>query len=812
MTYVVEVYSKNKEVFVNITELLRKNVSVSIFICCIINLINKGENLMDNKKGATQHTPSYSQYFSWINNTNEGSTEEQTLINLDYFKWLNEKYGMKLDIYAWDAGNLDGSRSGYAKLDDPKIKAQYPDGYVNVVKAAAEMGTRFGLWCGPDGFGTTSEDAQARKELMISLCRDLNFNLFKLDGVCGQLRQENRTKFVEMVNECRKYSPDLIILNHRLNLGQGNDYVTTELWKGGETYVDIFACNDRTAPHHRAFLFTRGLTDNLDRLMEDHGVCISSCVDFFEDELIYQAFSRCLILAPETYGNPWLMNDEEQGHYAHIYNLHRRLKNILTDGFVLPQEIYGINAVSRGSDDVRVLCFGNNTWETKTVTITLNEEIGLKPCDKVKVISHHPFESVMGTYNYSDKITVEVNAFRAALYEICDIAKAPDMPENCEYIVLHEDEHGRPDKIKIVKNDEFDNKFYKIKKIGTATECAVLKNVEKYYESAMFAIDNDSLESRSLRRSGQTKYEAVRKARDAFFNQATFKLRGCDQKYAFDGNEDTFFDGRSYEPPVEHRKINGGCLRVDFGDVFDVDFVEIEYFDTDENLYEVCKQHVPEKFEYSKDLEIWENGNLFEIKVVNDNETMNYVRDCVHDILSVKGRRCISVYGIHGKARYMRMAEPVNRIYRISAIKDGKRIALSSPKLSNLMSHYNKMDIVGMKKLEFILDESMWIDGCYISVACEGTHGTEGVYAVAECENTIYGAEDRALSYPSNSFECRPTTNDSYYTYYIKLPKSATGKKVTVWAMLTDSEHTDFEIDCYICPPNREPDGIVIER
>ena len=35
--------------------------------------------------GADNFTPSIPQYFSWINNTNEGATEEQTLINLDFF-------------------------------------------------------------------------------------------------------------------------------------------------------------------------------------------------------------------------------------------------------------------------------------------------------------------------------------------------------------------------------------------------------------------------------------------------------------------------------------------------------------------------------------------------------------------------------------------------------------------------------------------------------------------------------------------------------------------------------------------------------
>jgi len=59
--------------------------------------------------GADEKTPSKAQYFSWINNTNEGTTEQQTQINLDFFAWLKEEYGMQLDIYAFETGPLTGS-------------------------------------------------------------------------------------------------------------------------------------------------------------------------------------------------------------------------------------------------------------------------------------------------------------------------------------------------------------------------------------------------------------------------------------------------------------------------------------------------------------------------------------------------------------------------------------------------------------------------------------------------------------------------------------------------------------------------------
>ncbi len=40
--------------------------------------------------GADEKTPSKAEYFSWINNTNEGTDEEQTRINLDFFAWLKK--------------------------------------------------------------------------------------------------------------------------------------------------------------------------------------------------------------------------------------------------------------------------------------------------------------------------------------------------------------------------------------------------------------------------------------------------------------------------------------------------------------------------------------------------------------------------------------------------------------------------------------------------------------------------------------------------------------------------------------------------
>lgn len=94
--------------------------------------------------GAEESTPSRSEYFSWINNTNEGSTEKQTLINLDFFKWLKDKYGMQLDIYALDAGNIDG-KGFCGNMESSRFLKQFPNSFDLIFKKASSINTRLGF-------------------------------------------------------------------------------------------------------------------------------------------------------------------------------------------------------------------------------------------------------------------------------------------------------------------------------------------------------------------------------------------------------------------------------------------------------------------------------------------------------------------------------------------------------------------------------------------------------------------------------------------------------------------------------------------
>lgn len=790
------------------------------------------EEKTKSKAGADEKTPSRSQYFSWINNTNEGSTEKQTLINLEYFGWLKKTYGMQLDIYAWDAGNLDGSSGTYQKLDSPKIKKQYPNGYGPIAKAAEKIGTRLGVWCGPDGFGENDKEAEQRHNLIVSLCKDYHFALFKLDGVCGGLRPEKQENFVKMIKECRKYSPDLIILNHRLNLGIGNPYTTTFLWNGQETYTDVLIGNNCTAPHNRAYLFHRGNVPGLKRLSEDHGVCISSCIDYFEDELIYQAFGRCLILSPEIYGNPWLMRDDEQARLARIYNLHRRYRDILVNGITLPEK-YGPSAVSRGNEKIRFITTGNPTWKNKKVSIKINKEIGIGNFNKFAVSTHHPYEKFIGTFNFGDIAEIEIPAFRACLIEISEINSASPMLTGCEYQVIHETEKGNIDKIKIlsifdeikitgnipnlsipevlVSAEKFDNTIREPKFLSSAKTCSIPENAEQLFETARFVMNMDSLEARSLKRSGETAIPEVKAARDAFFNQKTYLLRGCESRFAFDGKEDTFFDGVS-KTFFGGFRLNGGCLRVDFGDIYDADYIMIEYFDIDNDSdNEIKKQTIPPKGDISKNLLIWKDVFVKLNKTIRQ-ETVEAVVGGVHNIVEKKGKRKQTFYYVGDKLRYFRLPNPFDRIYKIAVIKDGKETDIKNPHINNLLPSYkDNPPVCSAQKATITITPEDFKPGCYIAVGLNGEHGKESAYAVAEIDGKLSGFPERAPSYLSNSWETFALTamnTDKMYTYYLPVTEYMIGKKITIYIIFCDKEKTNVNTEIYLCDANNKKDGI----
>ena len=413
-----------------------KNIKCFLFIglTCLNLSMNLAQNPAVADKGIDNLTPSKAIYFDWINRNWYGSNEHKIEANLKFFKWLHDEYGMQLDIYLMDAADIDQGPNcasdiglpAYGSLETPWFQKRFPRGFGPLAELAKTFDCRLGVWLGPDGYGNTPEEARERKEMLVKFCKEYDFALFKFDACCSDLSADNQENFIETMKECRRYSPDLIVLNHRITLNEeARKQTTTFLWEGQETYVDVNISNDKPAPHHRAANMTRGLPPDMLRLTEDHGVCLSSALDAWDDDLILQAFNRNLILSPEIYGNPSLLSDEELPRLARIYNIHRLYNDILVNGFQLPEEKYGKFAVSRGDDSTRLITLRNLSWQPMQVTIQLNESIGLKNKDKVEVLQYHPVEKdFLGNYPSGSEVVVDVLPFRTTLIKVSTNSKS----------------------------------------------------------------------------------------------------------------------------------------------------------------------------------------------------------------------------------------------------------------------------------------------------------------------------------------------------------------------------------------------------
>lgn len=744
--------------------------------------------------GAAENTPSHSEYFSWINNTNEGPTEEHTLTNLGFFKWLHDTYGMRLDIYAFDAGALDGAKR-YGSTRSPRFRQQFPNGLGEICRKASQMGTQFGVWCGPDGFGDTQAEAEERMDVMTELVDKYHFKLFKMDAVCGQLRPEKYDYFDRMMKTIRQKDPGFILLNHRLNLGPGKKHSTTYLMGGEETYIDVFMTNRVTAPHHRARALSRKAPDGLTRLTEDHGVCLSSCLDYWEDDLILQAFNRELILAPQIYANPWLLRDDEFPYLAYIYNLHRDYRDILTNGIQLPAERYGEGAITRGDGKTQFITLRNMSWNKTSYRIRIDAETGLKDNGrKVKARLYHPYIYDMGSHEYGTEIEVEVMPFRVALVKLTNEEEKDKVTlSGIPYHIINDragntaevkllGKPGERYKVRMERGGElFENalidggqarkllkgqsvtltfagqrlKMSPYRKIADMPSCDVPADAEALYYATCFAADNNALEVRSLKRSGETAIPEVKAARDAFFGQKLFGEREIWDRNLFDGNKKTGFSIAMRWGDIRPFGESGFCL--DMGESQQLDKLVIESFDeysiTPLKSYEGVTAFV------SPDLKSW--------------RTITFMAGPTMEIdLSSAG-----------EVRFVRFSPCPIRLSEVSGYKNGKKVDSSRWRASNLFRPYGSSTCLAKKawKSEITLDEIP--DGATLCVAVNGYHGYEGAWAGLKIDGKYIGCPDRAPSFTSNTWEYRSAGSDRNYTYYVPLTKDMEGKKIEVYVL-----------------------------
>jgi hypothetical protein len=769
-------------------------------------------------------------YFDWISSQYEGSTEAQTLAQMDFFQWLFDEYGMRLDIYSLDVGNIDDGpyTAGVGRLipdhygspDSESFRRQFPNGFRPLADKASGFGARLGIWLGPDGFGQTPGEERARVDMLAGFCRDFDFKLFKFDAVAGPLRPEKQEAFIRAMEECRAITPDLIVLNERVELGRAARCATTDLWEGVETYIDVFSWNPGTAPHHRAGALARELPPGLTRRLEDHGVCLSSCLDFWEDDLVLQAFNRASVLAPEIYGHPWLLRDEEFPRLARLVNLHRRFRGILAQGKRLPEERYGPHAVSRGDSETRFLTLRNLSWAPVFYRVRLDESIGLSGSGRVEVRRFHPAERILGRFPMGSEVEVEVPPFRSCLL-LASTAGCPEVGvDGCDYRVVR-DTAGRPALLdllapagsrvrlrlapgsNIFSRAELEGKPLPGLLEGSAVEAVFpgspqpaewhrklcgLKTVpvpddaEALYEATCFAADSNALEVRSLERSGPSRIPQVRRARRVFFEKPMFVNRGIWDRNLFDGDMHTFFIAR----------LPGRALRIDFGQSLVLDRL-------------VIKMREKSEHDLNPDLHRFEEDSLAEVSA----DLENWV-----PVGSWSGKGTVAIARIPDSRawRYVRIHGAPRRIAEIVGYRAGEELDRSAWRASNLFYSYRSRPAEAAWSGRIELDRIP--PGGYLAVALDGFHGNEGAWAALRVAGKPVGAPDRAVSFPSNTWEYFNVERESGYTYFFPLDPTAAGRPIEVVVLSLEGGAGDFRPTVYLtaAEPPREKLRLTLHR
>jgi hypothetical protein len=757
-------------------------IAMTIFIlfgCRYENVISQENKLIQ------EDTPSKSIYFDWININWHGGNENKVLSNLGFFKWMNEEYGMQLDIYLMDAGNIDNgpdcngceemlkNAPTYGGINSEWFKQKYPNGLDSIYELAKSFNCNLGVWLGPDGYGISGTEAQERLNMYQELIENYEVKLIKLDRCCSDLDPKNEEYFKLAMKRGYEYTPDLIVLNHRITLSdEAEKYATTFLWEGAETYIEVSGNNSFTSPHHR-YTLQRGLPPDLKRLTEDHGVCLSSYLDFWEDDLVLQAFNRNLILSPEIYGNPWFLKDDEFPLLARIFNLHREYKDILVNGIILNENQFGPSAVARGDENTRFITLRNLSWNSVSYTLPLDQSIGLQKDQKVHVYQYHPFEEILGTYSYGDQVKVDVLPFRSSLIKVSNrqdqdvIEGAPfHTIKNIPGVPFELDVMGLPGDIKSVRWIQGNRKFkeaymdgeliegflsdktIKVKfegdesqendfhrKLGELTEIAVPEDIQMLFDGIYFGADNNCLEVRSLQRSGKSDIPAVNEARSAFFNDEIFIGQGSWDRFAFDNDINTYFKVRNYCFETSN-SVHPGILRVELPQ-------EVEF----DNLIlaGVEKDYVCNEAWFSSDLSEW-----FPLDPFTDKGQM---------VLNKKNSKSV---------KYIKVDPAPWQVSEIQVIHNGLKLDMNESKASNLFPSADLHAVSKAWSSNFVIGDIY--PTSYLAVAIDGNYGADGAFAVIKTSKGLIGAHDRSPAYIANHWEHHLAPQKGNYTYYFKIP------------------------------------------
>jgi hypothetical protein len=446
--------------------------------------------------------------------------------------------------------------------------------------------------------------------------------------------------------------------------------------------------------------------------------------------------------------------------------------------------------------------------------VKLDESVGLKKSSKVDVKTYHPTEKIVGSFAYGSTVDIEVAPFRSCLIKLSDASSEKEFGiEGIDYQVVM-DLKGKPMEIQLLgmpgsdktiklsgdysafKSATIDgvensgllkgehlsirfegqklNKPYH-RKICELSVCPIPIDAEAIYESTCFAANNNALEVRELKRSGESIIPQVQSARKAFFEQRMFEKRELWDKYLFDGDPSTAFSVNMRWGGFEPEKA---ALRLDLGHSQNLDSLVVQTID--EFSLQPLKSEEGQYALISNDLNSWKS------------------------VLFYAGKSMKIDLSASGQIRYVKLQPAPLRITEVIGYKNGKQVDRTGWRASNLFRPYitnswNNNLIFRTQKswsAKFTFDQIP--EGSYLCIAIEGEHGFEGAFAGAKIDGQYVGCADRAPSFKSNTWEVGVRATDKNYTYYIALDKTMISKEIEAFVLGFNKAQLDLKPQVYI--------------
>ena len=323
------------------------------------------------------------------------------------------------------------------------------------------------------------------------------------------------------------------------------------------------------------------------------------------------------------------------------------------------------------------------------------------------------------------------------------------------------------------------------RKIGEMISVPVPEDAESLYEATCYAADNNALEVRSLLRSGPTQIPEVEGARDAFFRHEIFINRGLWDRNLFDGDLKTsFYPSHRQQGRTDYR-INGGSLRLDMGNLTNLDSIRIIV--GDEHALQPFKSWDDIEIQVSADLKSWT------------------------PIIAMTGSKITIKMDKTKSARYLRLPGSPEKVLEIEGYLNGKEVDRTNWRASNLFSPYRSIAARTAFEKSFILNEIP--EGSYLAVALNGRHGDEGAYAALRVNGKPVGSPDRSPSYRSNSWEYPVQKSEENYTYYFPLTEDMKGSEIEAVVMVMKDGVSEFTPEVWITayPAPYEKKELVID-